>query len=97
MTTAYHIRSRYHSGEVDVILLDNARIQRIEVHHEDILVPEPSLRLKDETTLVLVPFTLVDSSAIFTILIWFVLDYGDRLLSELLVGANILETMEFMQ
>ena len=37
--------------KVNVELLDNAGIQRIKVHHQDVLVPQPTLGLKDETSL----------------------------------------------
>ena len=45
-------------GEIDVVLLNDTRIQRIEIHDQDILIPQPTFGLKDQTTLVLVPFWL---------------------------------------
>ncbi|KAI3483166.1 hypothetical protein L1887_53946 [Cichorium endivia] len=41
-------------GKVNVELLDDGRIQRVEVHDEDVLVPQPTLGLEHQTALELV-------------------------------------------
>lgn len=45
--------------EINVVLLDNARIQRVEIHDQDILVPKATLWLKHQTTFVLVLFAFL--------------------------------------
>lgn len=40
--------------EVDIILLNDTWIKRVEVHHQDITVPQTLSRIKDKTTFILV-------------------------------------------
>ena len=47
-----------HGREVDIVLLNDTGIQTVEVHDEDVFVPQAALRFEDETTLVLVLLVL---------------------------------------
>jgi hypothetical protein len=43
-----------HSCEVDIVLLNDAGIERIEVHYQDIFIPEPAFGFENQSTLILV-------------------------------------------
>lgn len=47
------------SCEVNIVFLDNAGIQRVEVHNKDKFVVKLSLRFEHKATLVLIPVILV--------------------------------------
>lgn len=51
-------RDRLHSCEVNIVFLDNAGIQRVEVHDKDNLVVKLTLRVEHKATFVLVPLVL---------------------------------------
>src|SRR4051812_42174873 len=42
----------FNGREIDVELLDNAGVQGVEVHNENVGVPQTPLRFEDETTLI---------------------------------------------
>ncbi len=50
---------RLDSREVNVVFLDNAGVQRVEVHDKDNLVVKLSLRFEHKATFVLIPVVLV--------------------------------------
>ena len=82
---------RFDGGEVDVKLLDDTRVQRVEVHDEDELVPQATFGLKHKTTFVLVLLALGGFSAsAFIIVIVLILDSGFGFLSPRLVRTDVL-------
>lgn len=84
-----------HGRKVDVVLLDNTRVQRVEVHDHDVRVPESTLGLKDETSLVFEALDLRDEGAVVVELLSLWLT-GARL-AFALVGADVFEAVEFVQ
>ena len=50
---------RLDSREVNIVFLDNAGVQRVEVHNKDNLVVKLSLRFKHKATFELIPVVLV--------------------------------------
>ena len=74
------------SRKVNVVFLNDAGVQRVEVHHQDVLVPESPLRLKDKTA-----FELFLLSAPFFLLRCLLVPH------RLLVGAYVLFLVELMQ
>lgn len=90
-------------GEIDVELLDDAWVQTVEIHDQDICIPEPSFWIKDETTFVLVFLGLGCnlSSSVFSVLGFF-LDLRlyvccSSLLCPSFIWTYVLETMEFVE
>ena len=85
------------SRKVNVVLLDDTWIQRVEVHHQNELIPKTTLRLEDETSLVLVllAFGLFAPFPVFLIQ----LSLGESLclLSPLLVWTDVLQAMELVE
>jgi hypothetical protein len=81
-----------HCREVNVVLLDDAGVEGIEIHDQDVFVPQPSLGLEHKTTLILVALLLGLSSLL-------VLDFRFRLrlFPPCLVRANVLEPVEFVE
>lgn len=85
------------SGEVDIVLLDDTWVQRVEVHDKDILVPKPSLRLEDQASLVLVPLRFRHDSCGAVLILGFGLHCSGGLLAPCLIRADVLEAMELVQ
>ena len=88
--------NRFDSGKVDIVFLDNTRVQRVEVHDKYVLVPETTLGFEDQTSLVLVPLALVRSRGTVTIF-GFRFHSDSGFLAPSLVWADVLQAMEFVQ
>lgn len=89
-----------YGGEVDVILLDDARIKTVEVHHEDVFVPEAALWFKDKTTFVFIFLPLCGDRYGGAVLGGFSFSLGRRgsdLLPIGLIRRDVLESMELVQ
>jgi len=85
----------FDSSEINVVLLDDAGIQRVEVHNKDEFVPEPPLGHKNETSFIFIAFAFRGFLAsLFIVFLRFGLTC---LFSVGLVGAEILQTMEFVK
>jgi hypothetical protein len=44
--------------KVNIVLLDDTRVKRVEIHDKDKLIPKSPLRLEDKATFVLIPFAV---------------------------------------
>lgn len=87
-----------HSRKVDIIFLNNAWVERIEIHDEDKLIPKTTLRLKHKTTLVLVPLAFRGLlRRVRIIVISLQLDGCCCFLAPCLVRADILQAVKFMK
>ena len=62
--THLFLSASFHSRKIDIVLLNDTWVERVEVHHEDVRIPQTPLGLKDETTLVLVPSLLATRFAL---------------------------------
>ena len=67
------------SGEVDVILLDNTRVKRIEIHNKDVFVPKTSPGFEHKTTFVLVFFAFASLGSVWIVVLGFDLGSGGLL------------------
>jgi hypothetical protein len=83
--------------EIDVVLLDNARIQGIEVHDQDILIPQAPPRLEHKATFVLIPLAFGGFCAFLVVLVGLSLEDGCRLLAVGFIGTNVLESMKLVK
>ena len=88
---AYLIFDFSYSREIDIVLLDDARVQTIEVHDEDVFVPESTFGLKHKTAfvLILLAFSGFSASA-FVVIVVLILDSGFGFLSPRLVRTDVL-------
>ena len=84
------------SRKVDVVLLNDRRVEGVEVHDEDKLVPEAALRLKDEAALELVALAGRRRRGPVAVL-GLGLEDGRLVLAGKLVGADVLEPVELVQ
>lgn len=86
----------FNGRKVNVVLLNNARVQRIKVHDEDKLVPKTPLGIKNQASFVFVPlaFGLLAS---LTFLLVFDFGKGCSFFAPLFVGRDVLETVELMK
>lgn len=88
-----------HRRKVDVVLLDDTGIQRVEIHDQDVFVPQASFRLEDQTTLILISLgfgglvALLESVGIIRVGFAF---HG-ILLSVRFVRADVLQSMELVK
>lgn len=91
------ILDRLDGSEIDVKLLNDTWIQRIEVHHEDMSIPKTSLGLKDKTTFILVAFSfLLAARVTYCIFVWF-LFHGGGLFAIGFVRTDVFKSVEFME
>jgi hypothetical protein len=86
---------RLNSRKINIILLDDARIQRVEVHDKDELVPKATLRLEHQTTLIFVSLALRLLPRIHIVVV-LRLDRGLGFLTPLLVRTDILQSVELV-
>lgn len=83
------------SREADVVLLDDTRVQTVEVHDQNETVIETFLRLEDETTLVLVLLFLVNRLIVVSVVHH--LFFGFLQTGGVLVGADVFVAVEFVK
>jgi hypothetical protein len=81
--------------EVDIEFLDDGRVKTVEVHHEDVLVVQPSLGLEDESSLELVPLASLLGRR--SVLVDFGFEKSGLVLPLEGVGADVLEPMELVE
>ncbi len=82
--------NRFSGCEVDVVLLNDAGVQRVEIHDQDELVPKAALRFEDQATLVLVSFR-------FCVLVFLLYDVVCIRSAPALIRADVLQTMELVK
>jgi len=80
-------------GEIDVIFLDDAGVERIEVHDKNEFVPQSTFRFEDETTLIFILLSLCSRRIRVSILLF---DYRCCFLAVLLIWDDIFETVKFV-
>ncbi len=84
-------------GEVNIVLLDDTRIERVEVHDKNDFVPESTFWFEDETSFIFI-FSILRShhSGIVTLFrVYF--DCSGSLFPPQFVGTDIFERMELVK
>lgn len=83
--------------EIDVVFLNDTRVQRVKVHDKDVLVPQTTLWVEHETALVLVPLAFGGLDALPTFMLFLLrLDCRCRLLTVQFVRTDVLEAVELV-
>lgn len=82
--------------------MDDAWIQTVEVHNEDVLIPEPSFRLEDETTFIFVlrlalAFLPSCPATLGIKFFSFGLSSGTSISLAVFIGTNIFQSVEFVE
>lgn len=88
---------RFYSGEINVVLLNDARIQRVEIHDENELVPETSVRLEHKTAFIFVSFAFLLAASTDTMLVLFRFFFHGRPFPVCFVWTDIFESVEFVK
>jgi hypothetical protein len=93
----YILRQAFDRSKIDVILLDDTRVQRVEIHDKDVFVEKSALGFKHETTLVFVSLAFTRLTATLAVCVaCFRLWFG-RFLPVSLIRTNIFQAMELVQ
>ena len=87
----------FNSCEVNIVLLNDRGVQRIEVHDQNVFVPQTTFRFENQTTFVLVFLVFAGDCNGSIPLFHLSLHYGGGLLPKGLVRRNILQSVEFVQ
>lgn len=94
----YLLRYPLHGRKVNIVLLNDTGIERVEIHNQNELVPQATLGFKHQSALVFVSFTFAGfrPAALTVGVIGFGLNFWD-FFPKGLVGADVLEFVELME